>query len=99
MAGSGATVGTMKWTDPNRVNFETSRLAYYYQVMIARKFSESFTLQITPSVVRTNLVPLETDKNDIYSIGIGGRLKLSKRVSFIWDYHFILPDYQKKGIL
>ncbi len=94
---SGATMITMPWSDPNRVNFETSRLAYYYQVVIARKFSESFTLQITPSVVHTNLVPLESDKNDIYSIGIGGRLKLSKRISFNWDYHFILPDYQKTG--
>jgi hypothetical protein len=94
---SGATMNTQPWSDPNRVNFETSRMAYYYQVLIARKFSERFTLQFTPTVVHTNLVSTETDKNDIYSIGVGGRLKLSKRVSFNWDYHFILPDYQKKG--
>lgn len=94
---SGATMNTMPWSDPNRVNFETSRFAYYYQLLIARKFSERLTLQITPSVVHTNLVALETDKNDIYSIGIGGRIKLNKRISFNWDYHFILPDYQKTG--
>ncbi len=94
---SGATMNTMPWADPNRVNFETSRLAFYYQVMIARKFSESFTLQLTPSIVHTNLVPLETDPNDVYSVGIGGRLKLSRRISFNWDYHFVLPTYQRTG--
>jgi hypothetical protein len=94
---AGSTLNTMPYADPNRVNFYTSRLAFYYQVLIARKFSERLTMQLTPSVVHTNLVAESHDQNDIYSLGFGGRFKLNKRVAFNWDYQYILPQYQKTG--
>jgi hypothetical protein len=87
----------MPYPDPTRVNFYTSRLAYYYQVLIAKKFSERLTIQITPSVIHANLVSEPSDKNDIYSIGFGGRFKLNKRVALNWDYQYILPEYRKPG--
>jgi len=93
----GSTLNTMPYPDPSRVNFYSSRMAFYYQVLIARKFSERFTLQITPTVVHRNLVATETDKNDVYSIGFGGRYKLSKRVSFNWDYQYVLPGNLPPG--
>jgi hypothetical protein len=83
--------------DETRVNFFTSRLAYYGQLLIARKFSENFTLQLTPGVVHINLVTNASDANDIYSVGFGGRYKFSKRLAINWDYHYVLPGMLPAG--
>jgi hypothetical protein len=92
---SGITMDGMPWADPNRKNFYTSRLAYYFEAIIGRKFSESFSLQVSPTMVHKNLVQLETDHNNIYAVGIGGRLKLSKRIAITCDYSHLfigMPD-------
>lgn len=93
---AGTTLSTMP-NDASRVNFFSSRLAYYFQMILSRKFSERLTLQITPGLVHINLVEKATDQNDIYSIGFGGRLKISKRVAINWDYHYILPGLLPTG--
>lgn len=86
---SGVTMNGLDWSDPARKNYFSSRLAYYFQTIIGRKISGGFTLQFTPTLVHKNLVRLENDPNDIYSLGIGGRLKLSKRIAFTWDYFYV----------
>ena len=48
-----------------------------------------FHLATDDTLVHKNLVRLENDPNDIYSLGIGGRLKLSKRIAFTWDYFYV----------
>ena len=87
---TGTTMSTMPWSDPTRKNYFSSRMAFYNEIIIGRKFSENFSLQISPIMVHRNLVPLATDSNDTYAIGIGGRLKISKRVAFVVDYHHII---------
>jgi hypothetical protein len=92
---SGMTIDGMPWADPTRQNYFTSRMAYYFSAIIGRKFNESFTLQVTPTLVHKNLVQLQTDPNDIFGVGVGGRLKLNKRMAFTWDYTYVmngLPD-------
>lgn len=94
---SGITMDGLPWSDPTRKNYFTSRLAYYNQVIIGRKFSDGFTLQITPTMVHKNLVQLATDENDIYALGVGGRLKLSKRMAFTWDYTHVIMGMPETG--
>jgi len=92
---AGMTMDGTDWADPTRKNYFTSRLAYYFQAIIGRKFSEGFTLQIAPTMVHRNIVPLESDPNNIYAVGVGGRLKLLKRIAFTWDYTHVvigMPD-------
>lgn len=86
---TGITMNGLEWSDPARKNYFSSRLAYYFQTIIGRKMSTGFSLQFTPTLVHKNLVPLETDPNDIYSLGVGGRLKLSRRIAFTWDYFYV----------
>ena len=93
----GMTMDGTDWTDPERINFFTSRLAYYFQAIIGRKFNESFSLQVSPTMVHRNLVPLETDPNNVYAVGIGGRLKLSKRIAFTWDYSHVIIGMPDSG--
>lgn len=94
---SGITMDGMDWADPSRTNYFTSRLAYYFQAVIGRKFSEGFSLQVSPTMVHKNLVKLESDPNNIYALGIGGRLKVSKRVALTWDYNHVLVGMPDSG--
>ncbi len=96
---SGITMDGMPWADPERENFFTSRLAYYFEIIIGRKFSDAVTIQISPTLVHKNLVQLAADSNNIYAIGVGGRIKASNRVAFTWDYQYVMnpltdQDYQ-----
>ncbi|MFM8711260.1 MAG: DUF5777 family beta-barrel protein [Sphingomonadales bacterium] len=94
---SGITMDGLPWADPTRQNYFTSRLAYYNQLIIGRKFSEALSLQVMPTVVHKNLVQLATDKNDIVGLGFGGRLKLSKRMALTWDYTYVLDGLSETG--
>jgi len=80
---------TIKFPDQTRTNYFTSRLAYTAQVLVARKISEGFSLQLTPSYIHRNLVATELDPNDILALGAGARLKLTKRVSLNGEYFYI----------
>ena len=67
-------------SDRNLKRTTTERLSFFNQIIIARKFSEGFSLQLMPTMVHFNIVPLTTDPNDLFSLGIGLRQKISKRV-------------------
>lgn len=82
---------TLKWEDPTRKNYYTSRLSFANQLIIARKFSEGFSFQLMPSFIHNNLVQGATDPNDIFALGVGGRIKLNKRLSFNAEYYHVLP--------
>jgi Membrane bound beta barrel domain (DUF5777) len=75
----------------------SDRLSYALQLMVARKLSEGISLQLMPTLVHYNIVPKSTDPNDIISMGIGGRFKLTKRTSFNVEYYYNLPDYKFEG--
>jgi len=75
---------TLKSTDD--ISF-TNRMSYSYQLLLARKFSDNVSLQLMPTLVHINLVPLSTNDNNLYSLGIGGRVKISKRVAITGEYY------------
>jgi hypothetical protein len=81
---------TQKWPDQSRTNYFTSRLAYVGQVLVARKISQGLSIQLTPSYLHRNLVATELDPNDIFAMGAGARLKLTKRISFNGEYYYIV---------
>jgi len=86
---AGMTVNTAPWANPSVRNYFSSRLAYYYQAIVGRKFTEAFTLQVAPTLVHNNLVPLVSQPNDVVALGIGGRYKVAKRIALNWDYHHL----------
>jgi opacity protein-like surface antigen len=80
---------TQKWPDQTRTNYFTSRLAYVGQVLVARKISQGLSVQLTPAYLHRNLVATELDPNDIFALGAGARLKLTKRISLNGEYYYI----------
>lgn len=92
----GAAINTLKWDEPDRENYFTSRMSFVNQILIARKFSNSVSLQIMPSHIHNNLVKLSIDPNDIFALGVGGRLKLSQRISFNSEYYHVFTNRTKE---
>ncbi len=86
---AGIYVNGLRWEDPELENQFYQRLSYAHQVMLGRKFSPGFSLQLTPSYLHQNLVATAADPNDIFALGAGARLKLSKRISVNAEYFYL----------
>lgn len=90
-----AALKSVKWADPSRTNYFSSRLSYTTQVLIARKISQGFSFQLTPTFVHRNLVATELDPNDLFAVGAGGRIKLLKRISLNAEYYYLVNANNK----
>ena len=88
-----AAITTLKFGTLPTERTTASRLDYTYQVLIARKVSSGLSLQLMPTLIHRNYVPLAGMQNDVYSIGGGLRQKLTKRVALTADYFYVLPGY------
>lgn len=89
-------VTSLKWQDlgvEERTNYFSSRMTFTHQLLIARKFSSAVSIQLMPTLVHKNLVKTTEDENDIFSLGIGGRVKLTNRMSLNAEY-FYTPTSQ-----
>ncbi len=89
---SSMAIKTLKPSDPNRENYFSNNLYYAFQMILGRKFSDAFSLQLSPSLVHRNLVATAEESNDVVALGVGGRIKLSKRVSLNAEYIYVWPD-------
>jgi hypothetical protein len=89
---SSMAIKTLKPSDPTRENYFSNNLYYTFQLVLGRKFSDNFSLEIVPSLVHRNLVATVEEENDVFAIGAGGRIKLSKRVSLNAEYIYVLPN-------
>lgn len=96
---SGCSISTLKWAVLDRTNFLTSRLSFFHQLLIARKFSESFSLQIIPMIIHRNLISdSNLEENDVLALGLGLRKKISKRTSFNFEYIVTDKNALKEGL-
>lgn len=62
------------------------RLSYLTQALISRRFNDQFSLQLTPSYVHKNLYDPNIEDKNQFLAGIGGRYKVSKRISVNAEY-------------
>ena len=86
---TGIYINGLRWEDPeNDIEFY-HRLSFVHQLQIARKFSPGFSFQITPSYLHQNLVAGPSDPNDLFALGAGTRIKLSRRISLNAEYFYL----------
>ncbi|HEU4902475.1 MAG TPA: DUF5777 family beta-barrel protein [Flavisolibacter sp.] len=95
VAGSTILTGPYSMPEPHRFS---SRLAYYSQLIIGRKFNERLTLQLSPTLLHRNYVDTKADPNDLFAAGFGGRIKLSKRVSLNMDYYYVFNQNEALNV-
>ena len=68
------------------------QLTFDIQVLAARKFNPSISIQVMPTFIHRNLVQTAEESNDLLSFGIGGRVKVTRRVSINADTFFPLGE-------
>jgi Membrane bound beta barrel domain (DUF5777) len=81
----------------------TNRLAYFHQLILARKFSSKLTLQISGSYAHYNqidTIAFPGLDHDNFGVGFGGRYKFSPQGSIIFEYDQPLstPDQIKPNL-
>ncbi|HEY9045946.1 MAG TPA: DUF5777 family beta-barrel protein [Ohtaekwangia sp.] len=77
----------------NKYHYFGDRLSYSFQTIIARKFSDVFSLQINPIFIHYNLVDNISDKNNALAVGFAGRYKFSKRMAVTLEYGLKYNSY------
>ena len=80
----------LKWSDPTRENFFTSRLSYVNQAIVAKKWSSKLSTALIPSFIHRNLVETLADAHDQWTLGAGARYKLTSRASINAEYHYAI---------
>jgi hypothetical protein len=89
-------------------NFNTNelhRFNYVSQFIIASKINKSISLEILPTYVYRNFIVqrINTDNanaedvNGYFSMGVGGRIKMTKRMSLIGDYFYNFASFYQKN--
>lgn len=73
----------------------SDRLTYISQLLVSRKVTERLSLQAVPSYIHRNLYDPVAENAGQFSLGAGGRIKLTKRLSanIEYAYNFNQPDY------
>ena len=89
-----ATDRTIKDYEPNEKPSFNERLAFSSQLLLSRKFSPSVSLQLSPTYIHFNTVPTSADPHDQIALGIGARVKISKRVSINGEYYYNTNPFQ-----
>lgn len=72
----------------------SDRFAFTSQALIARKFNPQFSLQITPTFIHYNTVPSTIDPKDIFALGIGTKIKISKHLSINGEYYYSFNPFE-----
>ncbi len=89
---SSAALETVKWSEPDRKNYFTSRLFYAHQLLISRRITNDLALQLMPSLVHRNIVPDSTIKHDVLSIGGAGRYQITKKMALQVEAYYVLDN-------
>ncbi|WP_262249128.1 DUF5777 family beta-barrel protein [Parapedobacter soli] len=64
----------------------SDRLNFVGQLIIARKFGPALSLAVHPTYIRRNTTADYDGQDNLFAVGIGGRLKVSRRMALVMDY-------------
>jgi hypothetical protein len=71
------------------------RLNYFAQVNFAHHFGDRGALQLSPTLVHRNYVA-NTDANDLFALGVSGRIRLTSRFALIGEYYHCFNGSQTR---
>lgn len=85
------TIKTLKRFDDFEPTF-SDKLANTLQLLIARKLTPELSLQLSPTYVHYSLIESNETENSIAAVGIGGRYKITSRVTINGEYFYQLNN-------
>ena len=83
-------------SDPEEINYFDNfleRNILNAQLLLARKFSPAFSMQISGGYTYRNIVYAQ-DENNLVNLGVAFRLQVSRVIGIIGDYTIPLSDYR-----
>lgn len=87
--------------DSSAVKKMSHRFNYCTQLLLARKFNWRLSLELFASYHHRNFVKAyvnpsnnAVDKNGIFSIGLGGRFKFTRRAGIVFDYVYNFSEFR-----
>lgn len=78
-------------------NMIQDRYSFFNQLIIAKRFTPGFSLQVAPSISHYNLVHPEM-KNDLFAVAVGGRVKISPQTSILGDFSIPLTKFDNEDL-
>ncbi|MFZ9386355.1 MAG: DUF5777 family beta-barrel protein [Chitinophagaceae bacterium] len=79
--------------EPNE--FTDNRWSFMHQLLIARKFSDRFSLQLNPTLIHFNIVPYGINNSNLVgSIGMGAKYKTTAKLNLTMEYSRQLNMYK-----
>ena len=84
-------VRTQRLIPPEKLSGK-DKLTYTTQLLLARRFSDAFSLQLSPTYVYRVRPELSQDDQGVLALGIGGRYSITRDVAFNAEYFYVLPD-------
>lgn len=67
----------------------SDRFSYFFQGLISRKLSSRLSLQVMPGYLLRQYGSAQGDPDNLFVLGFAGRMKLTKRLSFVADYTLV----------
>jgi hypothetical protein len=90
---AGFATNTLMMPDSLKTVF-SDRMANVFQLLIARKISEGFSLQLMPTFIHTDNISFSHPKKNVIAIGVAARQRISKRMNITGEYYYQLPETQ-----
>ncbi|HKI87920.1 MAG TPA: DUF5777 family beta-barrel protein [Draconibacterium sp.] len=81
----GGSLPTIKHVFPATNNSFSDKFSGNVQLHLARTFGD-IGIQLSPGYLNTGYLPVLNEKLSVFTMGVGGALKLSKKVSFNLEY-------------
>lgn len=73
---------------PGLQNEFSDRLSFTTQLLIAKKFSSDFSVQLAPTYIHRGNLSLGDPPKNHFALGLGARYKLTHHLSLVSEYYF-----------
>lgn len=84
-------VRTQRLLPPDKLS-ASDKLTHTSQLLIARRFSNAFSMQLSPTYLYRNRPETGTDDKGVFATGIATRYKLNKRFTINSEYFYVFPN-------
>ena len=78
---------------PSDIQSTADRFSYMAELIVARKFCDYFSLQLSGIYLHRSLVGV-FDENDNLGIGLSTRIGMTKTLALIIEYHYMFSKYR-----
>jgi len=85
----GSAIGTV-FSNPVQNNDFGARLSYTAQLLVARKFTDNFSAQLSPVWIHRNVAPDPTDNKDLLAMGFAASYKITPTFEINGEYYPVI---------